>query len=160
MLLYLNIILTLILGLVIGLNLKQISFTKAFPQYTIIRRGSSSPKPIEVGTLKPQTVQQNQDHCFDILEVRVLTRIIDPNEPKLDVKSLNNLTNLTNLSPENQRQRRHLFLKELNLKLFLIFNIRESIIRYDDENDKRIKIYKLSDQISPDMISRALNMEA
>jgi hypothetical protein len=111
-------------------------------------------------TLKPQTVQQNQDHCFDILEVRVLTRIIDPNEPKLDVKSLNNLTNLTNLSPENQRQRRHLFLKELNLKLFLIFNIRESIIRYDDENDKRIKIYKLSDQISPDLISKALNIEA
>ena len=78
----------------------------------------------------------------------------------LPLLSLNNLTNLTNLSPENQRQRRHLFLKELNLKLFLIFNIRESIIRYDDENDKRIKIYKLSDQISPDMISKALNMEA
>jgi hypothetical protein len=160
MLLYLNIILTLLLGLIIGLNLKQISFTKAFPQYTLIRHDSSSPKPVEVGTLNPQTDQQKQDHCFDILEVRVLSRIINPNEPKLDVKSLNHLTNLTNLSPENQRQRRHLFLKELNLKLFLIFNIRESIIRYDDENDKRIKIYKLSDQISPDMISKALNTEA
>jgi hypothetical protein len=49
--------------------------------------------------------------------------------------------NLSKLSKENQRQRRHIILKELNLKLFLITGIRETIIRVSSDKDKRVKSY-------------------
>jgi hypothetical protein len=79
---------------------------------------------------------------------------LDPHELKLieflsnqtgsnevTVHDINELLNLTKLSKENQRQRRHIILKELNLKLFLITGIRETIIRVSSEKDRRIKSY-------------------
>jgi len=157
MLLYLNIAITLLLGLVIGLNLKRFSISGFRSQ------NNFKPRPAFPATFIPSKPSlpiaiQHAGHCFDTLEVRLLIKMIDPSEPLLDVRSLNELINLTNLSSENQRQRRHLFLKELNLKLFLMFGVREAIIRIDDENDKRVKIYRFDDKISVDMIKQALNL--
>jgi hypothetical protein len=79
---------------------------------------------------------------------------LDPHELKLidylsqqtatnyiTVDDLNQILNLTKLSKENQRQRRHIILKELNLKLFLITGIRETIVRVSSDKDKRVKSY-------------------
>ena len=38
-------------------------------------------------------------------------------------------------------------LKELNLKLFLIFGVREGITRIESETDKRVKLYVLNEKI-------------
>jgi len=156
MLLYFNVILTLVLGLIIGLNLKSKSYTNS--------RVSGSRIP---STPFSQSFQidehmnshvQNQDlnNCFDILEVRFLTEIIQNSFNKVDVVTLNKLAKLNQLSAENQRQRRHLFLKELNLKLFLLYGIRESIIRVDDINDKRVKNYTLSEKIDLEKLKNNL----
>jgi len=72
---------------------------------------------------------------------------------------LNSITNLTNLSAENQRQRRHLFLKELNIKLFLIFGIRESIVRLDSLEDKRVKNYVLSEEIDKEKLMVSISIQ-
>ncbi|MCX6194261.1 MAG: hypothetical protein NTX34_07245 [Cytophagales bacterium] len=66
------------------------------------------------------------------------------------VSDINELLNLNKLSKENQRQRRHIIFKELNLKLFLVLGVRESIVRVSSEMDKRIKYYTL-DQKSLDV---------
>ena len=99
------------------------------------------------------------NHCFDTLEVRFLHKLLEQEGNELDVKILNSITNLTNLSAENQRQRRHLFLKELNLKLFLIFGVRESIIRLDSLEDKRVKNYVLSEEIDKEKLMVSISIQ-
>jgi hypothetical protein len=78
---------------------------------------------------------------------------------EVDVKTLNLITNLTGLTAENQRQRRHLFLKELNLKLFLIFGTRESIVRLDSLEDKRVKKYVLSEEIDREKLMVSISVQ-
>lgn len=160
MIIYFNVFLTLILGLIVGLNLKSSFFLRSratdYP---------SLPKPFNTNFIAEENAHghiQNQsqvlNNCFDILEVRFLTKILLDPLNKVDVQTLNSLANLTLLSAENQRQRRHLFLKELNLKLFLLYGLRESIIRVDDINDKRIKNYTLSDRIDFDKVRSNLGL--
>ncbi len=157
MLLYFNIILTLILGLIIGLNLKRVSLFAG--------RGIRVPSlPSNQFYVQEQTTnlnlnKQDMNHCFDILEVRFLHKLLELEGNEVDVKTLNSITNLNQLSAENQRQRRHLFLKELNLKLFLIFGIRESIVRLDSMEDKRVKKYVLSDQIDKQKLMISISIQ-
>ncbi len=88
------------------------------------------------------------------LKLSASQHMLDPHELKLieflskqatnnevTVSDLNEVLNLSKLSKENQRQRRHIILKELNLKLFLITGIRETIIRVSSDKDKRVKSY-------------------
>jgi hypothetical protein len=97
--------------------------------------------------------------CFDILELRFINGIIESDGEGLTVSRLNAIINLTNLSAENQRQRRHLFLKELNLKLYLIYGIRETVIRLDSEQDKRIKNYMFSEKLDSNKLMADLNIK-
>ena len=145
MLLYFNIILTLILGLIIGLNLKRVSLFAG--RGTRVTSLPDNQFYVQEQTSNLNLNKQDMNHCFDILEVRFLHKLLKLEGNEVDVKTLNSITNLNQLSAENQRQRRHLFLKELNLKLFLIFGIRESIVRLDSMEDKRVKNYVLSEEI-------------
>lgn len=83
------------------------------------------------------------DQYFDYLEIRFLRDILDSRANGFDTNALNTFLKSSELSQETQRQRRHLFLKELNYKLFLITNLRESIVRVSSEADKRMKFYSL-----------------
>jgi hypothetical protein len=157
MLLYFNIILTLIFGLIIGLNLKRVpyftSFRKVSPELPINLRFDQD------HSLNKKHHKQDSNHCFDILEVRFLHKLLEHEGNEVDVKTLNLITNLTGLTAENQRQRRHLFLKELNLKLFLIFGTRESIVRLDSLEDKRVKKYVLSEEIDREKLMVAISVQ-
>ena len=77
--------------------------------------------------------------------IKALTTI--SNRERLTVEDINLLLNLKKLSKENQRQRRHIIIKELNLKLFLMTGVRESIIRVASQTDKRVKSYTLVPEI-------------
>ena len=77
--------------------------------------------------------------------IKALTTI--SNRERLTVEDINLLLNLKKLSKENQRQRRHIIIKELNLKLFLMTGVRESIIRVASHSDKRVKSYTLVPEI-------------
>ncbi len=84
----------------------------------------------------------SDQYILDPHESKLLRAILDsPNNTGLDVKQINELLHLTKLSKENQRQRRHIVFKELNLKLYLISGVRETITRVPSESDKRIKYY-------------------
>jgi hypothetical protein len=155
MLLYLNIILTLIFGLIIGLNSKNKSFIiKLKSKFHSLFKNHPSHQAQKL----PFKLDEKQEmyHCFDTLEVRFLNKLLERNTEKVCVITLNKINNLTHLSCENQRQRRHLFLKELNLKLYLIFGIRESIVRIDSFEDKRVKNYILSNHIDKEKLINSL----
>jgi hypothetical protein len=92
----------------------------------------------------------------DTQSKKSITALFDPYEEKLlkaifkidsdlglDINSVNEILNLNKFSKENQRQRRHITIKELNLKLFILTGQRESIIRVSSIYDKRIKYYKI-----------------
>ena len=78
---------------------------------------------------------------FDVIELRFLIKLIEDDNQYLTVNETNEILRIEKLSKENQRQRRHLFLKELNMKLKMIFNINECIERESTEYDRRAKSY-------------------
>lgn len=74
---------------------------------------------------------------FDPHEEKILEQLLVNWEGGISVPELNKLLNVGSKSAENQRQRRHLVIKELNTKLFVLFNIRECIIRIPETLDSR-----------------------
>jgi hypothetical protein len=152
---YLNSILTLVIGMIIGLNATSL-------RVSLLKTISKLPKlstSIQQPRIQPTVTIKKNNRYFDELEVRLLKAIIDPVENGIDIPNLNALLNLKKLSEENQRQRRHLFLKELNLKLFLLFGIREGITRVEFDSDKRMKRYILDEKFDITQIENLLTVE-
>jgi hypothetical protein len=84
---------------------------------------------------------------LDPHEIKFIYYLIQNEKIGLSVFTVNKMFYLNKLSKVNQRQRRHSIIKELNFKLFLITNIRESIVRVASEEDKRVKFYYLLDEV-------------
>jgi hypothetical protein len=78
---------------------------------------------------------------FDPHEEKILHQLLSNPQLGISVKDLNSLLNLGGKSAENQRQRRHLVIKELNTKLFVLFNVRECVVRIPESFDSRKKQY-------------------
>lgn len=78
---------------------------------------------------------------FDPHEEKLLHQLLSNPVGGISVKELNAILNLEGKSAENQRQRRHLVIKELNTKLFVLFNVRECIVRIPESFDSRKKQY-------------------
>lgn len=78
---------------------------------------------------------------FDPHEEKLLHQLLANPAGGISVKELNSILNLEGKSAENQRQRRHLVIKELNTKLFVLFNVRECIVRIPESFDSRKKQY-------------------
>ena len=152
---YLNSILTLVIGMIIGLNATslRVSLLKTISKLPQLSTSIQQPR------IQPTVTIKKNNRYFDELEVRLLKAIIDPAENGIDIPNLNALLNLKKLSEENQRQRRHLFLKELNLKLFLLFGIREGITRVEFDSDKRMKRYILDEKFDITQIENLLTVE-
>jgi DNA-binding transcriptional MerR regulator len=152
---YLNSILTLVIGMIIGLNATslRVSLLKTISKLPQLSTSIQQPR------IQPTVTIKKNNRYFDELEVRLLKAIIDPAENGIDIPNLNALLNLKKLSEENQRQRRHLFLKELNLKLFLLFGIREGITRVEFDSDKRMKRYILDEKFDITQLENLLTVE-
>lgn len=90
---------------------------------------------------------------FDPHEEKILLHLLTHVETGISVAELNQLLKVEGKSAENQRQRRHLVIKELNTKLFVLFNIRECIVRVPEEFDSRKKQYVIivSSEISNEL---------
>ena len=80
---------------------------------------------------------------LDPLETKFLYHLTLAAESGISVFEINKLFHLNKLSIVNQRVRRHIIIKEMNLKLFMITDNRECIIRVASEDDKRVKFYYL-----------------
>lgn len=101
---------------------------------------------------KTLTIIKKKHFCE--FEKRFLIELIQKN--KLSVAELNNILHINKLTSDNQRQRRHVFLKDLNLKLSIIFEIPEPIMRIENPKDKRAKIYCLDNTLNHNSILKIL----
>ena len=149
-----EVILTLIIGLIVGYKFSTLKlvFSKSIALINLL---PTIQKNNEVSQSRIVNFKKGNRY-FDDLEIRLLKSIVDQEEAALGITHLNSILNLAKLSEENQRQRRHLFLKELNLKLFLIFSVREGVSRIESDSDKRIKMYVLNEKIDSEAIKEAL----
>jgi hypothetical protein len=102
-----------------------------------------------------------QPNFFDPLEIKLMnTLVLKHGTDGISVAELNEILNLSKLSSVNQRLRRHIVLKELNLKLFLFTSIRESISRIPSKTDKRLIFYNFVTEISDtDLIIKIINKQ-
>ena len=94
---------------------------------------------------------------YDTLELRILKKLTVDINSEISTQDFNVLTNLTKLSKQSQRQRRHLYIKDLNLKLFIRFGEREVIIRKGNELDMRVKSYIINPDVDFAMIQKLVN---
>lgn len=139
-----SVILALTLGVTIGINFKR--FVKK----------NSSPTAQIVAEYEPTSESKILMPYFDTLEIRFLKRILTSESRLLSVVEANEILRIERLSKENQRQRRHLFLKDLNMKLKMIYKIPECIERQSTELDRRSKYYCLHKDISKESIEDLL----
>ncbi|MHA8106367.1 hypothetical protein [Aquirufa sp. 5-AUSEE-100C1] len=137
-------ILALAVGLTFGFKFKkgEVNKEKTSPQWAEKTPHFSNPSGLE------NTISI----YFDILEVRFIKRLLESENDELSVGETNEILRIEKLSKENQRQRRHLFLKELNMKLKMIFNINECIERQSTELDRRSKTYSLNSQVNTKLL--------
>ena len=133
--------LTLCFGIVIGLNVKR------FVYYETKRMNTNESFKLDVERASPR---QSIRVVLDAFEIRILENLL--NEAFTPVEQFNEILKLMNLSKENQRQRRHLFIKELNLKLNLLLYVANGIDREESEHDKRVKRYILNELIDRDVL--------
>lgn len=127
--------LSIIVGIAVGLNLTKLFFDKSANTSILALKNN----PIHSTSLK-----SNINSSLDELELRFLRSLIEITNKEIDVVDLNKLLRIEKLSKENQRQRRHIFLKELNIKLNLFLGIREVIQRIPSEIDGRVKLYSIN----------------
>lgn len=151
---YLNIVLTLVIGLAVGSKVSslKLALLKSVSLFNLLPFIQKNKEVTKTSSVQIKT----GNRYFDDLEIRLLQAIIDQETTGLGIAHLNTLMNLTKLSEENQRQRRHLFLKELNLKLFLIFGVREGVTRIESTIDKRIKLYVLNEKLVASAVKEAI----
>lgn len=144
-----SVLIALALGVTLGVNYRRFTGTKKQ------RQQSSSVK----NQLNVSDHKENKDLIpfFDTLEIRFLKRILSHEEKLLSVNEANEILRIERLSKENQRQRRHLFLKDLNVKLKMIYKIPECIERKSTEIDRRSKYYSLHEQINKESIEELLS---
>ncbi len=133
--------LSTIIGVIIG---SKIALTKergtlGLSEKKSINRLSENQKFNKSGNLR-----------LDELEIRFIKFILE--DDSIGVDALNKTLRIEKLSKENQRQRRHLFVKELNIKLSLSSKLRESIIRVPSELDARAKFYRFDKRIANEQI--------
>lgn len=152
-------ILTLVIGFYLGIMYLQKrnlfilrSSNPRFQSHSNTQESNVSPNKTSASYL----TLLDRLNLFD-LEVRVLSKLLVSG--CITVNDFNDIVKLSALSKENQRQRRHLFIKELNLKLYVINGCRENITRIDDQNDKRSKLYCLSESLDKEMLKTYLTAE-
>lgn len=99
---------------------------------------------------KHSPVINNNSYRFSTLELMLLKKLLEVEEQPgkfISVLQINEMLNLETKSPENQRRIRTKFLNDLNLKLLVNFQVQDAIERFQFEEDKRLTLYRLKDEV-------------
>ena len=123
---YFDAILVFIIGLTIGL------FFHLF-QWRI--------KKTKSDTLVPTI---NAQQYFNELEISVFQKILASKDKSISSQDLNLIINQENHPVAELNRLRSNFLKDLNLKIQIVFGISNGIWQVDSSDNKKLKYYKLS----------------
>jgi disulfide bond formation protein DsbB len=123
---YLLIILVFIIGLFLGLYFN-------FPEWKFSKK-----QPVKsVSTI-------NALQYFNELEISLFQKILASNEKMISTQDLHLIINQENYPVAELNRLRLNFLKDLNLKIQIVFGISNGIWQFDSADDKKLKYYRLS----------------
>jgi hypothetical protein len=151
MLVFSSVLLALSVGLAVGVNIKNLPPSRKNKYLNSFFNTS----PTEENSSNNLTISP----YFDTLELRFLNRMLQNEEKVLSVLETNEILRIERLAKENQRQRRHIFLKDLNVKLKMIYNTPECIVRISTDNDRRSKFYGLHESLSKESIEALIKAD-
>jgi hypothetical protein len=142
------VILSLSLGLILGGGYGVFTKKNTLNITSFSQNESVENHKIDLNVLEKSTTY------FDTLELRLIKILVETPTEEVSVKELNDILHLSKLSHENQRQRRHLFLKDLNVKLKMLYNVNDCIERKSSLEDKRIKTYHIKSNVPKEELKK------
>ena len=120
---YLFTLLVFVIGLFLGLYF-------SFPEWIFIKRKSIS------------TIHVHQH--FNESEISVFNKILASKEKMISTQDLHLIINQENYPVAELNRLRRNFLKDLNLKIQIVFGISNGIWQFDSADDKKLKYFMLS----------------
>ena len=133
---YLLIILVFIIGLFLGLYFN-------FPEWKFSKK-----QPVKsVSTI-------NALQYFNELEISLFQKILASNEKMISTQDLHLIINQENYPVAELNRLRLNFLKDLNLKIQIVFGISNGIWQFDSADDKKLNYYKLSQKFNLNQLNK------
>jgi len=130
---YLFTLLVFVIGLFLGLYF-------SFPEWIFIKRKSIS------------TINVNQ--YLNATEIQVFQKILASKEKSISSQNLNFIINQENNSVAQLNKLNRIFLKDLNLKIQIVFGISNGIWQVDSADDKNLKYYRLSKKFNLNQLNK------
>lgn len=133
---YLLIILVFIIGLFLGLYFN-------FPEWKFSKK-----QPVKsVSTI-------NALQYFNELEISLFQKILASKDKSISSQDLHLIINQENYPVAELNRLRRNFLKDLNLKIQIVFAISNGIWQFDSADDKKLKYYKLSSKFNLNQLNK------
>jgi len=133
---YLLIILVFVIGLFLGLYFN-------FPEWKFSKKQAAK----SVSTI-------NALQYFNELEISVFQKILASKDKSISSQDLHLIINLENYPVAELNRLRRNFLKDLNLKIQIVFGISNGIWQFDSSDDKKLKYYRLSKKFNLSQLNK------
>jgi disulfide bond formation protein DsbB len=133
---YLVCLLVFIIGLILGLYF-------SFPEWKFSKKQAVK----SVSTI-------NEQQYFNELEISVFQKILASKEKMISSQDLHLIINLEKHSVAELNRLRRNFLKDLNLKIQIVFGISNGIWQFDSADDKKLKYFMLSKKLNLNQLNK------
>jgi hypothetical protein len=133
---YFVVILVFIVGLILGLYF-------SFPEWKFPKKQAA----ISVSTI-------NAKQYFNELEISVFQKILASKDKSISSQDLHLIINQENYPVAELNRLRRNFLKDLNLKIQIVFGISNGIWQFDSADDKKLKYYRLSKKFNLSQLNK------
>jgi len=130
------IILVFVIGLFLGLYFN-------FPEWKFSKKQAAK----SVSTI-------NALQYFNELEISVFQKILASKDKSISSQDLHLIINLENYPVAELNRLRRNFLKDLNLKIQIVFGISNGIWQFDSSDDKKLKYYRLSKKFNLSQLNK------
>jgi len=91
---------------------------------------------------------------FNELEISVFQKILTSKDRSISSQELNLIINQENYQVDDLNRLRRNFLKDLNLKIQIVFGISNGIWQFDSSDDKKLKYYRLSEKFNLSQLNK------
>ena len=96
----------------------------------------------------------NARQYFNEIEISIFSKILTSPDKSISSHDLTIMINQKNLSSVELNRLKRLILKDLNLKIQIVFGISNGIWQFDSADDKKLKYYRLSKKFNLNQLNK------
>jgi len=96
----------------------------------------------------------NAQQYFNEIEISIFSKILTSPDKSISSHDLTLMINQKNLSSVELNRLKRLILKDLNLKIQIVFGISNGIWQFDSADDKKLKYYRLSQKFNLNQLNK------